>query len=51
MTPGATLVPRAGATWMSSPIGFGYYQVNQRGGRRWSAYDAYLKPGCGNVPT
>ncbi|WP_305806735.1 GMC family oxidoreductase N-terminal domain-containing protein [Stenotrophomonas sp. YIM B06876] len=24
--------------------GFGYYQVNQRGGRRWSAYDAYLKP-------
>lgn len=24
--------------------GFGYYQVNQRRGRRWSAYDAYLKP-------
>lgn len=24
--------------------GFGYYQVNQRGGRRWSAYDAYLRP-------
>lgn len=24
--------------------GFGYYQVNQRNGRRWSAYDAYLKP-------
>jgi choline dehydrogenase len=24
--------------------GFGYYQVNQRHGRRWSAYDAYLKP-------
>lgn len=24
--------------------GFGYYQVNQRDGRRWSAYDAYLKP-------
>ena len=24
--------------------GFGYYQVNQRAGRRWSAYDAYLAP-------
>lgn len=24
--------------------GFGYYQVNQRRGRRWSAYDAYLEP-------
>lgn len=24
--------------------GFGYYQVNQRQGCRWSAYDAYLKP-------
>lgn len=24
--------------------GFGYYQVNQKNGRRWSAYDAYLKP-------
>ena len=24
--------------------GFGYSQVNQREGRRWSAYDAYLKP-------
>lgn len=24
--------------------GFGYYQVNQRQGRRWSAYDAYLAP-------
>jgi choline dehydrogenase-like flavoprotein len=24
--------------------GFGYYQANQRAGRRWSAYDAYLKP-------
>ncbi len=24
--------------------GFGYYQVNQRQGRRWSAYDAYLGP-------
>jgi choline dehydrogenase len=27
-----------------SQEGFGYYQVNQHGGRRWSAYDAYLKP-------
>jgi choline dehydrogenase len=27
-----------------SQEGFGYYQVNQRHGRRWSAYDAYLKP-------
>lgn len=27
-----------------SQEGFGYYQVNQRNGRRWSAYDAYLKP-------
>ncbi len=24
--------------------GFGYYQVNQRNGQRWSAYDGYLKP-------
>ena len=24
--------------------GFGYYQVNQRNGRRWSAVDAYLRP-------
>lgn len=24
--------------------GFGYYQANQKNGRRWSAYDAYLKP-------
>ena len=24
--------------------GFGYYQVNQRNGRRWSAADAYLRP-------
>ncbi|MBH1965699.1 MAG: GMC family oxidoreductase N-terminal domain-containing protein [Comamonadaceae bacterium] len=24
--------------------GFGYYQVNQKRGRRWSAYDAYLAP-------
>ncbi|WP_210483399.1 GMC family oxidoreductase [Microvirga antarctica] len=24
--------------------GFGYYQVNQRNGRRWSVVDAYLKP-------
>lgn len=27
--------------------GFGYYQVAQRRGRRWSAYDAYLKPALG----
>ena len=27
-----------------SQEGFGYYQVNQRNGRRCSAYDAYLKP-------
>lgn len=27
-----------------SQEGFGYYQVNQRHGRRWSAYDAYLRP-------
>ena len=27
--------------------GFGYYQVNQRHGRRWSAYDAYLRPALG----
>jgi choline dehydrogenase len=27
-----------------SQEGFGYYQVTQRGGQRWSAYDAYLKP-------
>jgi choline dehydrogenase-like flavoprotein len=24
--------------------GFGYYQVEQKNGRRWSAYDGYLKP-------
>jgi choline dehydrogenase len=24
--------------------GFGYYQVAQRGGRRWSAFDSYLRP-------
>ena len=24
--------------------GFGYYQANQRNGRRWSAYEAYLGP-------
>ncbi|MFO7747816.1 MAG: GMC family oxidoreductase N-terminal domain-containing protein [Orrella sp.] len=24
--------------------GFGYYQVSQQKGRRWSAYDGYLKP-------
>ncbi|MFN8991076.1 MAG: GMC family oxidoreductase [Betaproteobacteria bacterium] len=24
--------------------GFGYYQANQRNARRWSAYEAYLKP-------
>jgi choline dehydrogenase len=24
--------------------GVGYYQLNQRGGRRWSAADAYLRP-------
>lgn len=24
--------------------GFGYYQLNQRDGRRWSPYDAYLAP-------
>ena len=28
----------------ASQEGFGYYQVNQKDGRRWSAYDAYLKP-------
>ena len=28
----------------ASQEGFGYYQVNQRYGHRWSAYDAYLKP-------
>ena len=28
----------------TSQEGFGYYQVNQRQGQRWSAYDAYLKP-------
>lgn len=31
----------------SSQEGFGYYQVNQKNGRRWSAYDAYLKPARG----
>lgn len=24
--------------------GFGYYQVNQRGGRRWTVVDGYLRP-------
>lgn len=28
----------------SEQEGFGYYQANQRHGRRWSAYDAYLAP-------
>ncbi len=28
----------------ASQEGFGYYQANQRQGRRWSAYDAYLAP-------
>ena len=28
----------------ASQEGFGYYQVNQRNGRRWSAVDAYLRP-------
>jgi choline dehydrogenase len=27
-----------------SQEGFGYYQVNQHNGRRWSAADAYLRP-------
>jgi choline dehydrogenase len=27
--------------------GFGYYQVNQHRGRRWSPYDAYLAPARG----
>ena len=27
--------------------GFGYYQANQRRGRRWSAWDAYLAPALG----
>ncbi|MBE7248996.1 MAG: GMC family oxidoreductase N-terminal domain-containing protein, partial [Actinomycetospora chiangmaiensis] len=31
----------------ASQDGFGYYQVNQRGGRRVSAADAYLKPALG----
>lgn len=29
--------------------GFGYYQVNQRGGRRHSAYSAYLKQAMGRA--
>jgi choline dehydrogenase-like flavoprotein len=29
--------------------GFGYYQVNQRRGRRWSAADAYLRPAMGRA--
>lgn len=29
--------------------GFGYYQANQRNARRWSAYDAYLKPARGRA--
>lgn len=28
----------------TSQEGFGYYQVTQRAGRRWSAYRAYLEP-------
>ena len=28
----------------STQEGFGYYQVEQKNGRRWSAYDGYLKP-------
>ncbi|AWB19710.1 FAD-binding protein [Methylobacterium currus] len=28
----------------ASQEGFGYYQANQRNGRRWSARDAYLQP-------
>ncbi|HWW48257.1 MAG TPA: GMC family oxidoreductase N-terminal domain-containing protein [Xanthobacteraceae bacterium] len=31
----------------ASQDGFGYYQVNQKGGRRVSAHDAYLKPAMG----
>ena len=27
--------------------GFGYYQVTQKNGQRWSAHDAYLKPALG----
>lgn len=27
--------------------GFGFYQVNQKNGRRWSAADAYLRPALG----
>jgi choline dehydrogenase len=30
-----------------SQDGVGYYQVTQRGGRRWSAADAYLHPAAG----
>jgi choline dehydrogenase-like flavoprotein len=29
--------------------GFGYYQVNQRRGRRWSASEAYLRPAMGRA--
>lgn len=31
----------------ASQDGFGYYQANQRGGRRWSASTAYLRPARG----
>jgi choline dehydrogenase len=30
-------------------LGFGYYQVTQRHGRRWSAADAYLRPALGRA--
>ena len=33
----------------ASQEGVGYYQVTQRDGRRWSAYDAYLKPALGRA--
>lgn len=33
----------------ASQEGVGYYQVTQRQGRRWSAYDAYLKPALGRA--
>lgn len=31
----------------ASQDGFGYYQVTQKNGRRWSAYDGYLRPALG----
>lgn len=31
----------------ASQDGFGYYQVTQKKGRRWSAYDGYLRPVLG----